>query len=201
MNATTANIVKAWRLSSEADRRAGADWYREARRIAFELADGNLEMGAGVIAALSPRLQWTTNVRAAYDTFGHGNARGGFGANKRKANAILSGAHPLDILGGKKVRAFYECIVTGGETDNVCIDMHAYNIAVNAVTDDGGARELARPGGYERIQRLYVRAAERLSRELGRHVTPAEVQATTWVYWRRAGKGAQHASDVRRRKS
>lgn len=182
---TTRNVTRAYRAADAETRAAGERWYPDALALARELDPHNVPRAAGVIAALSPRLQWTANARAARRAYADGHASGVLGCNARKADAILAGAVPLTVLRGHKVRAFYACIMAAGATDAVAVDMHAYDVAVGYVaTDRERDRALARVGGYEAVARCYVRAARILSRELGRTVYPAEVQAVTWCHWR-----------------
>lgn len=185
MGPSTRNVTRAYRAASPAAREAGARWYADAHALARELDPGNVARAAGVIAALSPRLTWTHNVNAARRAYADGHASRVLSRSARQADAILSGADPLDVLRGHKVRAFYRCILAAGECDDVCVDMHAYDVAVGHVSADvERQRYLARVGNYDRAARCYVRAARILSRELGRKVYAAEVQAVTWCHWR-----------------
>lgn len=183
----TRNIVRTYLATDEATRAEGAAWYREAHALATELDPADPARAAGVIAALSPRQSWTANVNGARRLYATGTA-GGLVSNVVKAQRIALGAAPLDVLGGSKVRAFYSCIVTTGRTDQVCVDMHAHDIALGMVTDDATrTRNLSRAGGYDAIADSY-RSAARILRKRGHDVTPATVQATTWVAWRRTRK-------------
>lgn len=181
-----------------------AEWEREVRKA------------AGVIAALSPRLAWRKNVeyaKLAYMTYA-GIATQGLmsmrtdgdiseayfagmiptlNANARKAFRILNGEDPEDVLGGPKVRAFYFTIVNPTDPRAVVVDRHAIDITFGQVLNDQ-ARGLAlgRKGAYDRVSELYRRAARIISAELGEVWTPAQVQATTWTYWRRERAAAYH---------
>lgn len=106
-----------------AENDAGADWYYNSRRTARRLArqyGGGLGRSAGIIAALSPQVQWKVNVRMAEDMLRDGWATGQTYANLLKAERILQGARPLTVLGGPKVRAFYRAIM--GDEDACVID-------------------------------------------------------------------------------
>lgn len=174
-----------------------------------------VERAAGVIAAISPRLAWRKNVeyaRLAYMTF-DGMLREGvttrmtpdeaaayfagmiptLNANARKAYRILSGESSEDVLGGPKVRAFYFTIVNPSDPRAVVVDRHAIDIAFGEVMDDARrGLALGRKGSYDRVSSLYRKAAAIISRELGESWTPAQVQATTWTYWRRERAAAYH---------
>lgn len=179
-----------------------AEWEREVHKA------------AGVIAALSPRLAWRKNVEYAelaylqyYDILTwRDNPPDGLvaeaffagmiptlNANARKAFRILKGEHPESVLGGNKVRAFYFTIVNPSDPRAVVVDRHAIDIAFGKVTsDDFRSKALGRKTAYESIAALYRKAAAIVSRELGEVWTPAQVQATTWTYWRRERAAAYH---------
>lgn len=204
----TRNITRTYRAATDDQRAHGRRWYADAHRIALELVptDRTGATGAAVLAALSPRTQWTQNVNAARWAVAHSDMpRDAFaqaapttGDNARKAWRILQGEAPLDVLGGQKVRAFYECIRTAGDhRQAVCVDMHAHDIAVGRVTDDATRGTLSTIKGYGAIADAYRRAARILSREAGREISPCEVQAATWVAWR-ATTYAAHRSATRR---
>jgi hypothetical protein len=100
-----------------------AGWYRNSRRTARRLArqyGGGLGRAAGIIAALSPQVQWKVNVRMAEDMLRDGWATGQTYANLLKAERILQGERPLTVLGGPKVRAFYRAMM--GDEDAAVID-------------------------------------------------------------------------------
>lgn len=171
------NIVTVARQATAAEIEAGATWYEDAHRIAREIAP-SVEVGAGVIAALSPRMPWDRNVALARKALTEGRASGSLGANVRKADAILSGDHPLTVLGGDKVVSFFRNIVDPSG-DDVTIDRHAFDIAAGRSTDDKTRGALSRKGVYE----AHVEAYREAGRRLG--LTGAQVQAITWVVWRR----------------
>lgn len=179
MNTETAvqNIVNIARKATAAEIEAGAEWYGVAHDAAKDMS--SLEMGAGVIAALSPMMGWERNVMLAYRAFADGTASGAMGASVRKANAIMAGNDPLDILGGAKVRSFYANIVNPFGAD-VTIDRHAFDIVYGRATDDKTRGMLSRKGMYEWHADAYRQAGMILG-----NLTGAQVQAITWVTWRR----------------
>ena len=172
------NILSVYNCADYADVIAGREWYQTAQDLAREIAP-NLAMGAGVIAALSPQMSWDRNVLLARRAFHDGAASGGLGANVRKADRILAGESPDDVLGGLKVRSFYANIVEPhGEA--VTVDRHAYDIALGRVTPSAEKFALARKGVYAGLADHY-----RLAAQIA-HVPPATMQAITWCAWRRA---------------
>ncbi len=200
--AAVRRVTAAFRASTPADRAAGLGWYATAWDAAVAIASActgprrwarltpaaRRELAAqvaGVIAALSPRCQWSTNVawasalvRAAWS--GGECPRVHTTTMRAQAWAIAQGAAPLDVLNGPKVRAFWANIV--GDTDAVTVDVWAVRAARGARpvrgangrlswADDGtvSARE------YVAYADVYRRAAARLG------VTPRECQAAVWV--------------------
>ena len=188
-------ITRAFRAATPADLAAGLGWYAEAGRVAGVIAaehGTSVETAAGIIAALSPRCQWSTNVVfaervAARAAAGLPCPKVSTTANRGTAWLIATGTAPLDALGtvapsgrvvsGHKVRSFYANIL--GDTDAVTVDMWAYAVAVGAWRTYRGQRVPAdatmTAADYRRIADAYRRAA----RILG--VTPRECQAAVWV--------------------
>jgi hypothetical protein len=174
------NVIAVWRSGTAAQRREGRGWYEAAHGAAASLDPGNVHRAAGVIAALSPRMPWARNLELAARAYADGRASGTLGMSCRAADAILAGAHPLDVLGGPKVRAFYTLIVDPADRVTVCVDRHAVDVAVGLrQTDTERDRwRLNRRGRYEVFADCY-RAAGRVLR-----VRPGVLQAATWVIWR-----------------
>ena len=200
---STRNIMRVWRSATEQDVADGREWYGRASRLAAELDPTNVERGAAVIAVLSPLISWKVNVRNARLAY----ARAGDGAtadeitaalpmlkrNARKAAAILAGADPDLIVSGPKVRAFWHTIAHPDDARGVVVDRHAFDIAMGRVfTDATRTPLLAKRGAYAATADAYVRAAKIVTRETGIPTTPAAVQATTWLVWRREHAQAFH---------
>lgn len=173
------NIRAAYELASDSDVLTGRLWYRSAREIAEQIGNGDYEKGAGILAALSPQKPWKESVRLAKRGATNGVFTGHYGANCEKAGRIWSGDAPLDVLGGRKVRAFYRNIV-GELNADVCVDRHALAIALGR---DATEQELHRVCNsnkfYDELAAAYKAVAHRVGLE------PSELQAITWVCWRR----------------
>lgn len=121
-----AGLLEAWGLVPEETKTEALNggWYRESRRTARALARKHgvtLATAAGVIAALSPRIRWGTNVLGADMILGGSDSGPGFNTNVEKACRIRDGEKPLSVLGGPKVRAFYRAIM--GDKDAAVIDV------------------------------------------------------------------------------
>lgn len=180
----SARIVDIFNLATVAELDEGLNWYADANAYAQTLDPERPERAAGVIAALSPMKDWRGNVLLAARAYQQGFASGALYANTAKADAILSGADPLEVLGGNKVRNFYKSIANPDDAEAVCIDRHAFDIAVGRITNDKTRSALSRKGVYDQFGNAYKRAARVLSKE-GYDVMPSQVQAVTWGVWRR----------------
>ena len=196
MQIAVRNIIACRRRAKPQDVAAGIAWYAEAyeecRLIAWQ---HNLPVYAvvGVVAALSPNNRWTTNItnaRDLIDAFVNDRDMDSvsvctYSAMKRKAwDILVTAVRPGEMkahLNGRKIVCFYENIM--GE-DTCTIDGHARNIAYNErvnLTDNKtniGVRE------YANLQEAYRQAAKRCTVN-GRKFKAYELQAVTWVTWRK----------------
>lgn len=174
----TGNILSVYGRATDSEREHGTDWYRDAQELAREIADGDVWRGAGVIAALSPRVRWDINIRNARKAFQTGIVTGHTKAMCAIAQRILDGEFAMDVLKGDKTRAFCAAIATGGESDIATIDRHAHDIAVghSDFTDD--TRNIGKRL-YREMAAAYAIAAESAG------ISVNAMQAITWVVWRR----------------
>lgn len=174
----TGNILSVYGRATDSEREHGTDWYRDAQAIAADIADGDVWRGAGVIAALSPRVRWDINVRNARKAFQTGIVTGHTKVMCAQAQRILDGEYALDVLKGDKVRAFCAAIATAGHSDIATIDRHALEIAYGKVYSDKD-----RPNIGKRLYRKMAAAYADAAKVAG--VSVNEMQAITWVVWRR----------------
>lgn len=140
------NFHSLYSLSTPEERSKGEDWYRRALGQAKNISENTLaplHTVVGIIAALSPGLAWEKNLEQAA-RFIRAKGQGTFGVygrrNAEKARRILKGESPLDVLKGRKVRAFY-CAILG--EDSLVIDSHMHCAAL-------GIRE----GRWDRSRRV-----------------------------------------------
>jgi len=188
------NITKLFRTATDEQIAEGRNWYMDAYTIAESLSDRfnvPITQVCGVIAALSPLNGWGHNVNLAARVLrahsrGERVTSGYLKANLEKAHRILD-SNPLfttihAILGGLKVQNFFTSIYYVGNA-GVCIDRHAYSLAVNKRFPEGEIPSLT-PNRYADVANAYTRAADILSKEYGTVFTPAHVQSITWVLWR-----------------
>jgi hypothetical protein len=175
------NILKVYNAATDEEREQGMNWYQAAFTFARGLSERygvTTHAAAGIIAALSPQTDWDRNLILAETVCRTRKAaKGQTGANNAKALAIVNGGRPADVLGGNKVRAFFDNLVFGNMSHRVTIDRHAYGIA-EATLEQPKPSTLSNPTRYGYYEDAYRDAASLL----GIHAT--ELQAITWVVWR-----------------
>ena len=205
MQIAVKNIIAMRRKAKPEDVAHGIAWYAEAYEQCRIIADRfnlPIHIVIGVVAALSPNNRWEINIRNANDlicAFTTGSTMDDvsvctYSTMKQKAWSILEQMpdryeendtlivdEVKTILNGKKIVCFYENIMG----DDTCtIDGHARNIAYNErvnLTDNKtsiGVKE------YANLQDAYRIAASRC-RVNGRRLKAYELQAITWVTWRK----------------
>lgn len=186
---SAAKIIAVYETADPNMISAGHAWYDAAHALAVELDPANPRRAAGVLAALSPRTPWKRNVVMARAAYATGTATGGLGTSCRAANRILAGEDPLDVLRAAKVRAFFTLIADPTDRHTVCVDRHATDVAIGERMDDetrAARYRLDVRGWYGRFADAYRLAAHVLG------ATPAQVQATTWLAWRKVNLDVRH---------
>lgn len=185
------NIISVFESATPEQRAEGYAWYRVANGIASVIGDGDVRRGAGLLAALSPQTSWWLNVELASDAADNGFASGHFRDACSKARRILAGADPESVLPmRRKTGQFYLCIVDPQHPTAVCVDRHAHDLMTGRALGDS-KRGLDAHGRYEAVASCYRTAGYRLG------VTPATVQAVTWVAWRtRLDSPSAHSPQV-----
>ena len=201
--AHTDSILATYFQSTASDRVQGRQWYNNAFQVCVDLAAKygvSTDTVAGVIAALSPNNKWESNIidaeimlRAWAAEVPYGSVKvGTYSVNKDKAATILDcqldREQIVTVLRGNKVVAFFLCIATDGDSDTPCIDGHAYNIWNGTVSN---LKEVSAMSDktFRHIQDSYRDAAKIITSVTGLHHSAAQVQAITWVAYRRMHKG------------
>lgn len=178
------NIVDAWNAATPDQIARGRAWYPTANQLATLLSEGNTRAGAGVIAALSVQKSWALNQRLAANAFRTGEASGHFRDACGKAERIMAGEDPLEVLPeDSKSWNFYRAIAFPDDADAVVVDRHMHDLVVGEVygTRDRGLSSKRR---YATIAHVVREAARRLDE------IPSVVQASTWVWWIETGQKA-----------
>lgn len=172
------NILAVYSRATDAERADGASWYVMAHNLAMDMSGGDAYKGAGVIAAFSPMQKWDINVRNAQNAFLTGIATGHTKTMCAIAQRILDGEHAMDVLKGDKTRAFCDAIATAGKSSIATIDRHAHDIAVNSLDFTDNTRNIGKRL-YREMAAAYAEAADIAG------ISVNEMQAITWVVWRR----------------
>ncbi len=176
----------------------GRMWYGDAYKWCVETGYRFGLSGyvvAGVVAALSPGSRWDRNKLDAVSCLtAASNDEGveGFKSatyhklNKEKAYRIARGEHPLCVLGGNKVTAFYLLLVSPYDPDVVCVDGHAVQIALG-IEDEAIKKAPSMTAKlYDKVADAYREAAKYINSSAmnDKRITPAQVQAVCWVMQR-----------------
>jgi len=186
--------------ATEEEYNAGLSWYIEARRIGHGWgAEFGLRPDTvlGVISALSPRNEWSINIRNARAIIKAAQSGGfekawkvkvnTFNPNKRKAILIVLDDSPTPTLKGQKVLSFLHN-QEHEDSECVTVDTHAFNaacgyMAIHTVMCDDGKRRMRGPSvtpkRYAEISELY----HELAAEMG--IRGYQAQAIVWVVWKR----------------
>lgn len=162
-------------LSSTEDQKVRARlWYPQARELALMIGDGDVRLGAGLLAALSVNKAWSQNKRLAFDA-ASGNVHGNVGHALRRAQMILEGQDPLEVLpADSKTWNFYRCITDPYDPDPVCVDRHVHDALIG---ESYGNRDR---GLQNKTRYATLALAVRLAaRRLG--VIPSYLQALLWL--------------------
>lgn len=192
------NILSVYHKATSEEIEEGMYWYTKAYHLGLGMAQRHGFMQyqcAGVIASLSPGMEWGRNIINAnllieeYSSGKRGEDLPMLAVYNRdavrKAEKFLEPLSlPMDLLNrdtGPKTWAFYSLIACP-ESEEVCIDRHAKCLALN-ITKGRDKNSLVKPGEYGYIAQHYRAVAE----ELG--LIPNQLQAITWVTWKRLVKG------------
>lgn len=163
--------------------RRGRTWYRDARKTIKAMADESgvtIEIAAGVVAVLSPMVEWSLNLVEARHFLrkkGRGPQGAGFTRNYRKAREVLRGN--LDVIRGPKVSRFFKTLIDPKFNE--------------AVIDTQMIAAFYRGKAYRDDFRVVFQSEKRLSpiREAIRTIadergeTVGTIQATIWMTFKR----------------
>jgi len=190
------NIINIYNMATPEEKRDGVVWYAVALSDCNRIAIDNgvpLHIVVGVCAALSPNNKWDRNIVNTSDmvqAFINGEDMDSFKvstyhAMKRKAWGILeampdSDEEVMTMLNGQKIISFFRNIMGH---DTCTIDGHARNIAYGVREGLTGSISIGKKE-YATLQDEYVKAGKK-KRINGRALKAFEMQAITWVVWRR----------------
>ncbi len=178
---TVNKIIKIFKQSNL----DGLNWYPEANEFAQILSNKfNVELikVCGIISALSPLKSWDENKRIAESFLSTGKSYHTKVMTK-KCNDILNSNGTIEeiteILKGNKITSFFLNIYDQNY-NGVTIDRHAICLAVGEVLNDDSLQLSLNQ--YNFFVNCYRISAQKLG------VQPHQVQAVTWVEWRKFKK-------------
>lgn len=171
------NLETLFSMRTETETRQGLNWYSDAREHLRAMAASrgtSLKVAAGVAAALSPRVNWQTNIWNCLAILKGLKVKGLY-ANVAKAKQIKASGIVLKYLKGEKVVPFFLNLI--GNENEVTIDTLIINAYHNSFE-----RNTVRKSERQEIINTFKRIAAR------HRITPAQAQAITWVIWHRVTK-------------
>ena len=208
------NIVHWYEQSNSFHKHYGRNFYPLANQRALEFGrsygypdDLALQVGAGLLAVFSPRLDWRYNLKYVEEFIEKGIAKNSTRVMNDKAKLISLCHDPMSILGrtAYKTKSFYSAIHSPlGKQDvysldgiedgkELCvIDRHAGGIYLGRPLVEAERKRLSNPKVYQRISGGYYRTAKLL----GIHVN--ELQSITWYTFREQYKHFSVAASRKR---
>lgn len=195
IRAETRHIKKILTTATDADLENGREWYNVANATARQIANNTelpLYKVSGIIAVLSPSSHWEANVEDAYNVCYHYRRYGEidgvtvrtYGQNLIKAATILDAPDDPETVDaivfgkqGRKTFSFHRNILL--DDRYLTVDGHAYCIWKGVRLPVGKVPRIGK-GLYETISRAYRLVSARTE-----NLSPMQVQATTWITYRR----------------
>ena len=207
---TVGNIERVFKSASQERIAETRKWYQNAqdftKAVANKLNANDLSRFkvSGVISAISPRNEWNKNKLDAenlckefvsnkyyqlplFDADYHTLLKtkvSTFNTNKSKAVKILlnNDSKIESILKGNKIVNFFRCI--NGDSNAICIDGHAFNIACNRVSSLAEVPTIS-DKHYKIIANVYRDAKNFINKRYGLNLKTGELQAVTWNEYKR----------------
>ena len=207
---TVGNIERVFKLATTERIAETRKWYQNAqdftKAVANQLNANDLSRFkvSGVISAISPRNEWNKNKLDAenlckefvsnkyyqlplFDADYHTLLKSKvstFNTNKSKAIKILlnNDSKIESILKGNKIVNFFRCI--NGDSNAICIDGHAFNIACNRVSSLAEVPAIS-DKNYKTLQNVYRDAKNFINKRYGLNLKTGELQAVTWNEYKR----------------
>ena len=207
---TVGNIERVFKSASQERIAETRQWYQNAqdftKAVANKLNANDLSRFkvSGVISAISPRNEWNKNKLDAenlckefvsnkyyqlplFDADYHTLLKtkvSTFNTNKSKAVKILlnNDSKIESILKGNKIVNFFRCI--NGDSNAICIDGHAFNIACNRVSSLAEVPAIS-DKHYKIITNVYRDAKNFINKRYGLNLKTMHLQSVTWNEYKR----------------
>lgn len=169
-----ANIKARIKSATPGQKARAVSWYPVAHDLAEIIGNGDVRVGAGLLAALSVNKSWSLNKKLAADA-AKGNVHGHMSIVLGWVRDILNGKDPMIVLPpDSKTWNFYRAIVDPLDPDTVVIDRHVHD-AIVGKTYGNVRRGLSNKTRYA----TFAHAVRVAAREL--EMLPNEVQAILWI--------------------
>ena len=207
---TVGNIERVFKSASQERIAETRKWYQNAqdftKAVANKLNANDLSRFkvSGVISAISPRNEWNKNKSDAenlckefvsnkyyqlplFDDDYHKLLKtkvSTFNKNKSKAVKILlnNDSKIESILKGNKIVNFFKCI--NGDSNAICIDGHAFNIACNRVSALSEVPAIS-DKHYKMISNVYRDAKNFINKKYNLNLKSMHLQSVTWNEYKR----------------
>ena len=207
---TVGNIERVFKSASQERIAETRKWYQNAQDFTKAVAnklnanDVSRFKVSGVISAISPRNEWNKNKSDAenlckefvsnkyyqlplFDSDYHELLKtkvSTFNQNKNKAVKILLNDDLLIeyILKGNKIVNFFKCI--NGDSNAICIDGHAFNIACNRVSSLAEVPTIS-DKHYKMISKVYRDAKNFINKKYNLNLKSMHLQSVTWNEYKR----------------
>lgn len=209
------NIVTIANHAGPEARSEARHWYdrvNEATSKDIRGTSTDLRHGAGIVAAVSPNMDWERNNMSAihelhslkgaqWKQIEAGDRSPVQGMSMAaaatpalmKAKRIMDGEDPEDVLNrrtGPKVNSFFHNIAEPDVSGPVTIDGRAHDVAANRLqgwTDNSrniksAGLKTGKTTRYEHFENAYRSAANVLNEQHGENYLPHEVQAISWEH-------------------
>lgn len=152
----------------------GESWYPMASELAACIGQGDVKLGAGLLAAFSANKAWSQNKKLAADA-ANGNVHGHVEDALGKARRILEGEDPMLVLpSDSKTWNFYRTILDPTDPDPVVVDRHVHD-AIAGMPYGNSDRNLSNRTRYATL----AHAVRLASRKLG--TIPSVAQPILWI--------------------
>ena len=219
-SALVGNIGTALDLATDEEIEAGRNWYPQAQEHARRIGHLNAlrqgtrvtdeeatNMGAAMIAIHSPQNEWDRNLMAAHSVALRGDLPAEYGLQYQGSQQQLEKSLPVSrgdvapsegiVKPGRprlKTFHFYENIRDPfGSRDFVTIDRHAHDVSTGMIIS-GDNRGLSNERRYNRMADVYKAAHIMLGEQFSLR-NPSDMQAATWVPWKRLKGDRQSGSN------
>lgn len=181
LNDSKRNIRDILHMATPEELEDGKNWYSDAYQTAWALADlrnAETTQVIQVMGLLSVGVDWDRTIVLTIDMLADNDCKHPYGRQIESARKVLAGGCWTDISGhGPKVDAFVDAIE--GYDNSVVIDRHSYAILVGRPTTERERRKLQNRKYSLECANMYREVAAELD------MPACQLQATTWLTWRR----------------